>query len=172
MSVRMIKMNKKGFTLMETLAAVLVLMLICVGITTGLASATREYRRSLFVTDSQVLENTIRAAATDVLRYATFVKNENNSAYFSNAEMNILPEGQIVNGSEEVTGTNEGYLYIKRSDSSYTLLVNKGAYGSLTATGFTLSYEAGAFTGTYTIVLDEDLTKNCTFTVRSLSEAD
>lgn len=155
-----------GFTLMEMIVAIAILVLISTAMTSGLAVATRSYRDSVFHSDSEVLCDTLNTALSDVLRYAVFTGSApDGTLLFANDQYNILSGGHFVN--------QDGRVYIDTGGdmSEQVLVINTGSYVGLQVTGFILRYDAAVntYSGEYVIgTQDGTMTKNCTFVYRSL----
>ncbi len=165
--------SNKGFTLVEMLACTVTLLMVCLICTTGMNLALKSYEQSIFESDSQMLESTLNLYVGDMLRYATRVTIDEESADnivegFTNAAY------QVYDGNYYV-GTN-GYLYCTVNDnSSGALVIGKGNYAeTLCIKGFELHYDeaTGIFTGKYTIgsTLSDTLSKECTFTYRTIAD--
>lgn len=157
--------NNAGFTLMEMTVAVAVLVLLATAMTSGLVVSTRTYRESVFISNSEILYDTLNTALSDVLRYAAHTKDEDGIVYFSNDQYNILSGGHFVN--------EEGRVYIDTGaeTSEMLLILNSGAYTELQVTEFSMAYDAGTHTysGAYKISSEDGLMiKDCTFAFRSL----
>lgn len=165
--------TKKGFTLVEMLACTVTLLLVCLICTTGMNLALKSYEQSIFESDSQMLESTLDTYIGDMLRYATKVTIDPDSADnivegFTNAAYQVY-EGNFY------IGTN-GYLYCTINDNSTgALVVGKGNYAeSLCVVDFELHFDdtTGIFTGKYTIgsTASASLAKECTFTYRTIAD--
>lgn len=158
--------KRAGFTLMEMIVAIAILVLISAAMTSGLAVATRSYRDSVFQSDSEVLCDTLNTALSDVLRYAVYTGLAPDGAVlFSNDQYNILSGGHFVNQDGRVCIDTGGGM------SQQLLVINTGSYAGLQVTGFTLRYDVSgnSYSGEYVIgTEDGTMTKNCTFVYRSL----
>ncbi len=166
--------KSKGFTLVEMLACILTLLLICMLCTTGMNFAMKSYQESLFESDSQMLESTLNMYISDVLRHATSIEAEEDGRVtaFTNATYGIY-EGTIV-ASERKDGTGGIFLLYTGEYGSGTLVVGEEAYAkTLYIEGFTINYDSttGIFTGGYTIKSSalSDVERECTFTCRTIA---
>ena len=63
----------KGFSIAETLVALLIVSLLSMGIATGVAFATKQYRQSVIRSESKVLCSTLSSIIRDELLNANFV---------------------------------------------------------------------------------------------------
>lgn len=164
------KRKKQGFTLTETLAAVLILTLLTGVIAMGASAASGMYSKLLFTSESDLLASTLNTALGDVLHYATDVETGEEAAVsaFTNRNYGVA-RGHLLN-----TG---GKLYLNTADvpddaegATLLTLVSDGAYTSLKVREFSLAYADGLFTGGYTIVgRDEQLQKPIAFAFRALN---
>lgn len=119
-------------TLMEMMAALLVMVLLVMGMGTGMDAGMRVYRDSQFETDSAVLADILNTSMSDLLRYAEDVKPstatpEGIEFVFTNAEFGVL-DGYFQMSEQDATGS----VQLKNlRDSSAVDLVNAGAYPDL-----------------------------------------
>jgi prepilin-type N-terminal cleavage/methylation domain-containing protein len=154
-----------GFTLMEMLAVIVVLVILAAGMMTGLSVATRAYRKSVFASDSEVLQSTLNTALGDILRYAAYERTDDDGMVrFSNEFYQVTSDGYFV--------LSEGRLYIETGGSAGRIrVINSGAYTDLVISAMTVMYDTIGqnYSGQYTIASsDGTLTKDCTFSYRTL----
>lgn len=71
--------DKKGFTLIETLCAIILMLLVTSMIVNGLQFTTNNFEKTMSITEAQTLSETLKIAISDELRYATEIKREQNS---------------------------------------------------------------------------------------------
>ena len=79
--------SSKGFSLLETLVALIIVLLVASCVTIGISASNRVYKRSLFVSESDLIASTIDIALSDVLRYAYDINcadDTNTVSSFSN----------------------------------------------------------------------------------------
>lgn len=190
------KCNRKaGFTLVEMLVSLLILVLLVVGMGSGLSAATRVYRDSIFESNSAALESTLNDTLGDVLRYSEeLVTVTANGHPFVNAGGQQLPTGNdagavnfVFSNAEygvqqayfytpvQDDGTVGGPLQMKTLNSSIPVdLINKGAYPALCVGDFVITYEEteGLFQISYTIfgAADTARTRQVQCTVRMLNK--
>ena len=62
--------GKAGMSLMEMIASLLILVLLVVGMNTGLSAGLRVYETSKVTTERSMLASSINTKLTDILRYA------------------------------------------------------------------------------------------------------
>ncbi|MEG2176816.1 MAG: type II secretion system protein [Oscillibacter sp.] len=158
--------RSRGFTLTETLAAVLILTLLTGVIAVGISAAVRAKTQLLFTSESDLLAATLNTALGDVLHYATEPVTEDKTVSFTNANYGVL-HGQLLCDAES------GKLYLQPSAApgDRFTLVSDGAYTNLKVSDFQLAYADGLFTGSYTITGGDEQAKTIPFYFRPLNEA-
>lgn len=179
--MRKLKSNK-GFTLVEMLACVITLLLIGMICTTGMNFALNSYQRSVFESDSQMLEDTLNMYIGDILRHATSIETEiqepdetgsKKVVSFTNAEYQIY-EGRI-EVPEKTDDVGGNFLVYESKNGQGNLLAGEMVYAStLYVEKFVLKYNenTGVFTGYYIIksTILSDVSRECTFTYRTIAE--
>lgn len=134
--------SKAGLTLMEMMAALLVMVLLVMGMGTGMDAGMRVYRDSQFETDSAALADILNTSMSDLLRYAQDVKKSTATPdgiefVFTNAEFGVL-DGYFQMSDQE---NSKGTVQLKNlKDSSALELVNAGAYKNLSITNLHVIY--------------------------------
>ncbi len=161
------KNNNKGFTLVETLAAVTVLLLMTAGLAIGVSAAAKTYRQMTFTNNSETLRDTINTAFSDVLRYARDVEASGDAdghVYFSTNDY----QAAVISGY--VTLDKDGKLIVvnRKDRSIQNPFLNDKAYAGMHLEDFKLVYTEdngkGIFTGRYTITdKSEEYNKSGTF---------
>ena len=165
--------NRRGFTLAETLAALVIVVLLAMSVQMGTMTALRTRTASRFQSESEILAATLNSALGDMLHYATCAKYIATSGlvYINNPGYGIV-NGQIL--------AKDGRLYVNvttglsASDPNATLLTltGAGAYTDLTVSGFQMLYDKDncLFYGSYEINGPEQAKKTIDFAFRSLNE--
>ena len=147
--------NRRGFTLAETLAALVIVVLLAMSVQMGTMTALRTRTASRFQSESEILAATLNSALGDMLHYATCAKYIATSGlvYINNPGYGIV-NGQIL--------AKDGRLYVNAttglsaSDPNATLLTLTGA---------------GAYTtGSYVIHGPEQAEKEIQFAFRAINE--
>ena len=166
--------DSRGFTLVETLCAVAILVMLGLLINTGLHLAMRSYRDLTAQSELELLAASLTNALSDELRYAQRVETEagNKLAHYHSERYNMENTGATT-----VIGTKEedGQLYA----NDYRILPS-GAYGNGTyiipeknsegQPGFQITYQEGLFTVDLTVKQAEgELSTKAHFTVRCLN---
>lgn len=153
--------SKSGMTLVEMLAAVMIMALLAAGMSTGMTSGLRVYQEAGFESDSALLASNINTMMTDILRYSTDCKTEEGNILVTNLDY----------GLRDVYFKNDGgYLYIcfwSRNGTTHPsakALVNTGAYGTLRISNdFQYTYKTdnrgGYYEINYTITNSADTNK-------------
>ncbi len=185
--------SRLGYTLTEAIVSVLIIALLAVALSSGLSVAMKVYKQSLFTSNSEILADTINAALSDVLRFASDVdtgtgsggssgsgttggsssggsgaSSESDKVHFTNQQYGAVSAGGWID-------TKDGYVYIFKdsADTTGALLVNTGAYDDIKASDFEMTYDGTAktFTGSYKLKNDDgSLVKDCSFTFRTVVE--
>ncbi len=181
-----------GFTLIETLAAIVIIVLVSGLIATGASVAVRVMHQSTQVSDAAVLASTLNTRMGDILRYAS-VEVDGSGSVQTTTSGDVLFDSTEVTDADGATlraahlttvladGAGHNPIVIREGEGIATIdipIVNSGSYGELAITHFTLSYAGGVFTGSYTIVpVDEvssaspSFSREVTFSYRSLVDA-
>lgn len=166
--------DSRGFTLVETLCAVAILVMLGLLINTGLHLAMRSYRDITAQEELELLAASLSDALADELRYAQRVETEpgNTLARYHSERYNMEDTNAttVIERKEE-----DGQLYA----NVYRILPS-GAYGNGAYIipekndegdpGFVITYENGLFTVDLTVKQAEgDLSARAHFTVRCLN---
>jgi Tfp pilus assembly protein PilV len=165
-------LNIGGFSLFESMVALLIISILTIGITTAVNAAASIYKKSLFVSEGEVLAATIDTALSDVLRFSSSVSEEDGKIQITNENYSVV-KGHFV--------LKKGWLYLNLTDEKadgaddapLVALINGGTYTSMKIDSFTLNYKDGVFSGSYVIQSKDDsnLRKKYTFIFRTLSIA-
>lgn len=101
--------NKGGFTLVEMLCALLVLVLASAAMIMEISFATRTYKESMDVSNAQVLCSTLSATAGEELRYADGTPTTDvsgnlqfSSIHYGSAAFSQDENGQVKLGEEKI----------------------------------------------------------------------
>ena len=178
--------NAKGFTLVETLTCMLMLVIIGGICSTGMNLAMKSYQETVFESNSQTLASSLETYMNDMLRYATDVKTDTEAesvAGYLPVEGFTNPSYQIYEGMIAVSNTDgdtEGKMVIytrPNGDAARKemLIVGQGMYaGNMKIEGFTLTYNESTnyFKGEYKIKseLTDSMVRTYTFGCRTISE--
>ena len=161
--------NTKGFTLIELLATPLILVLLMVAMGTGMSTAVKVYRESVYHSNSNALASMMNTTLEDMLRYSTQIITPETTG--TNA-------GKFVIGSNTFNADGIPFLFTNAEYSAqyaYVVLnedadgnpvqirnliggrtrdvLNKGVYPSLTVTNLVITYTEATnlFDVSYTI---------------------
>lgn len=177
-----------GFTLIELICTILILVLLIMGINVGMDAGSRIYRDATFEADSATLAGILNTTISDVLRYSMVTETEG---------MRNLPEGinsyelpyvytNLEYGVQRAYFTIQTYpdgtsalKMINLKDSRSVDLVNLGAYPELAVSDFVISYiprrssgvEGGYFEVSYNIhsAIDSSKTREVEMIVRQMN---
>lgn len=127
--------NNSGLTLVETLVALFILVMMIVGMDTVMDSSMRVYDEATFEADSSIMANIVNTALGDVLRYAEDVDTADGQAFVDASGTNIPNNVQFVFTSYDY-GMMSGYFALKNgilemrdiTGEKTTELVNSGVY--------------------------------------------
>ena len=111
------KNHRSGFTLVETLVSILILVIMVAATTTGMNAAVRIYKEATFHANSATLESMLRATLEDLLSYAQDVQTRPAAG---NAEGNFLYTNYEY-------GVQDAYLRLNttKTDGSPIQMVNQ-----------------------------------------------
>ena len=194
----MSKRAKRGFSLLEMLVALAILVFIVMGIGVGMDAGVKIYKEAIFEADSGSLSGIINTNLGDILRYSSrvtvnkgdnlqdasgvFVSKQDVEFVFTSMEYGIHDAYFCM--PEEQEGTNDGVLQITNLKKEKTLeLVNSGAYPDLKIVDFEIHYfepgkeinntqiRGGYFEVSYKIVSDKytDMSRNVSTVIRLMN---
>lgn len=148
--------NHAGFSLIEMLTAIAILVLMIGGMGTGLSAGVHAYSEAMFESNSAALEGIINAAIGDVLRYSEEVVP--NPAKKDSSVPGFKAENGDVFGKDQLDFVFSNFEYGVRNayfrlDDSKTILqlkelqrtepvklVNSGAYPDLAVSNIFVTY--------------------------------
>ncbi|MDD4844932.1 MAG: prepilin-type N-terminal cleavage/methylation domain-containing protein [Anaerotignum sp.] len=148
--------NGKGFSLFESIVALLIISLLTIGVATGVNTAASVYKKSLFLSESDVLAATVDTALSDVLRFSSNITEQaDGTVQFTNANYSVR-NGHFL--------LKDGWLYLNLTnekmddaeDAPLAALLNGGIYTSMKIDSYILDYKDGVFSGSYVIQSKED----------------
>lgn len=191
--------SKKGFTLIEVMASLLITVLLVAGMSVGIDAGMRVYGESVFEADSAALSNILNTTLGDILRYADNVRRPERNAPYVSADGRFFvdnadtqhPEVDFVFTSMEYQvqdgyfpdpdDSEDGYLQIANlRNGNIADIVNTGAYPELKVRDFEIVYtapgedgkEGGYFDISYVIesVSNADRTREVEYCVRLMNK--
>lgn len=174
---------KRGFSLMEMMVALAILVFIVLGIGVGMDAGIDIYKEAIFEADSASMAGIINSNLGDILRYSTRV-TVNDGENLLNASGVPIDEDDVDFVFTSVDyGIKDAYFYTVREDGSSDgvlrltnlkqdkdmELVNTGAYPDLDIVNFNIVYykpgetnggagRGGYFEVTYDIISNKDTT--------------
>lgn len=171
------KLNKSGMTLMETVVALLILVLLVLAMDFCTNSALGVFNDSTFTADSATLSGILNTSLADILRYSEKVDNSQEqveTVVFTNYDYGVRDAYfplALRSGTEE--STESDVIQMNSLDGSRPRdLVNTGAYPNLEVLNFSLSFneEKNCYTISYTIQNKEDpnLKRDVEYVVRRI----
>ena len=148
--------NKGGFTLIEMMAALLILVLLVVAMGYVMESASQVYEASTFESQSGSLSGILNTALGDILRYSYAVSE--NPGFMEDSAGNHISKADVGFFFTSLDyGIRDGYFYTPRQpdgsyqgvlqmknlhDSNVVELVNAGSYPNMTVSNFEITYVA------------------------------
>ena len=165
--------NRRGFTLAETLAALVIVVLLAMSVQMGTMTALRTRTASRFQSESEILAATLNSALGDMLHDATCAKYIATSGlvYINNPGYGIV-NGQILDRGGRLYVNATANISVDSEDATLLTLTGAGAYTDLTVSGFKMLYDKDncLFYGSYEINGPEQAKKTIDFAFRSLNE--
>ena len=174
---------KRGFSLLEMLVALAILVFIVIGIGIGMDAGIDIYKEAVFEADSASMAGIVNTNLGDILRYSSRV-TVNDGTNLKDASGTLIPKQDVafVFTSKEYgihdayfytpvlpDGTSKGVLQITNLKKEKAMeLVNSGAYPDLDITNFKITYykpgtaannavgRGGYFEASYKIVSTKD----------------
>lgn len=178
--------NNGGFTLIEMLCALLILVLLVIGMGTGMDAGLRIYRDATFEAESATLQGIVNTSLDDILRYSINVREVTPAEKLEHGSDTGIPDAADSSKSYVFTsidyGIQDAYFYIPPHASGGNKgpvrmknlrnakevdLVNTGAYPDLVVSDFAISFsprvapgiQGGYFEISYTIASENDSSK-------------
>lgn len=170
------KINNSGMTLSEMLVATILVVLVSMGLATGVALSNKEFIYSIRQSEAQEIYSTLSNLLTNELRYTTQVeyKNSNEVKSFYSltyAIENSLSEVVVIDEDDKVVTNDYGYIALGNNSTFNKILGassypnNLGAKVSIkyneTSKLFTVNLDIGVIGGNSII--------NKSFNVRSIN---
>lgn len=102
--------SKAGLTLMEMMAALLVMVLLVVGMGTGMDSGMRVYQDAQFESSTATLSSVMQTSLSDLLRYAQVEAGDTPHDFsITNKDFGVLNgKFSLVNGEIKVVNPHDG----------------------------------------------------------------
>ncbi len=165
--------NRRGFTLAETLAALVIVVLLAMSVQMGTMTALRTRTASRFQSESEILAATLNSALGDMLHYATCARYDGagGTVYLNNPGYGIV-NGQILDRGGRLYVNATANISVDSEDATLLTLTGAGAYTDLTVSDFQIAYlwPDCMFTGSYVIHGPEQAEKEIQFAFRAINE--
>lgn len=186
-----------GFTLIEMLVALLIMVFLVLGMGVGMDAGSRIYRDANFESDSATLAGILNTSLGDILRYSINVKetdpvpagtDEETAAQIAEDDVDFVFTS-LDYGIQDAyfytpigdDGTVKGVLQMKNLRNNKVVeLVNSGAYPELVVSNFSITYsprvapgvEGGYFEISYIIssASDSEKTREVSTIVRLMND--
>ena len=167
--------NNKGFSLVEVLVAIIILLLVTSGIVTGVVLSKRQYQSSITYSKASELYNSLSSLINNELKFTNQIKTdgENVSSFYSvsYATKSDLTEFSVIDGNGNVT-SDYGQLILRSASNSSDIkrILSYGAYtNALGCKLDSLTYKEGIFTVTLSVGTSDKTIISKTFNVRPLN---
>ena len=194
----MSKRAKRGFSLLEMLVALAILVFIVMGIGVGMDAGVKIYKEAIFEADSGSMAGIINTNLGDILRYSSRV-TVNNGSNLEDASGSFVAEQDVefvftsvdygihdayFDTASLLDGTANGVLRITNLKKEKSMdLVNTGAYPDLKIEDFEIHYfepgkevdgntiRGGYFEVSYRIVSDkyDDMSREVSTVIRLMN---
>lgn len=157
--------NNAGFSLLEMLVAIAILVILVVAIGTSMEAGTRIYKDATFESESGTLAGILNTSMGDILRYSINVRDE-EYLLSRNADFEVPADAVCYKNKKENDqffvftsidyGIQDAYFYLKPHSSGKNMsvlymnnlrngrtteLVNTGAYPDLLVSDLNLVYQ-------------------------------
>ena len=172
-------MNNKGFSLIELLAAILILSLVTGGLVTGVVLSSNQYKESIRQSEASQLYNTISSLLTNELRFTNKISYKEGTTNEVEAIKSIsyqidesnLCKFYVLFESGFPAGDSYGRIALGDDDKKNYLLGNAAYTNDLGAKIHSITYDRTQ--ELFTVVLDigykdKSIIRN-TFNVRALN---
>ena len=164
--------NKAGFSLIELLCALLILVLLVMGIGTGMDAGMNIYEDATFEAESASLAGILNTSLGDILRYSQNIRINNDKLEDSSGSYVVKEDVGFVFTNIEY-GIQDAYFYTPMKEGNVSMgvlqmknlrnanvveLVNTGAYPDLVISNFKIVFydqsETGVGGGYFTVKYD------------------
>ncbi len=169
-------MNNKGYSLVELLAAITILLLLTGGLVTGVILSYNQYQSSIRRSEASELYNSLSALINNELKFTTEIKTDgkgNVTSFYSisYATSSDLTGFAVIDDNKNNT-VDYGHLILRSvsNPEEYKRLLSYGAYtDGLGGKLESLTYDNGIFTVSLSIGKDDKEIISQTFNVRALN---
>ena len=148
------KKSKSGFTLVEMLVAMLILVCLVIGIGVGMDAGGRVYQDSVFESDSANLAGILNTSLGDILRHSENIRvnpdyfEDSTGSYIAKADVGFVftsfdygIQDAYFHIPADAGGAPKGVLKMKNLKNDRVVeLINTGAYPKLEISDFKLTY--------------------------------
>lgn len=144
--------NRKGFSLMEMLVTLLILVLLVMGMNSGLSAAVRVYDEAVFYSDSRTLAGMLDTTLSDLFRFSEQIKPV--SAVSSEDLYDSMGRKIDYVFTNAEYGMNDAYIDWRADispnlqlrnlkNSNFYSLLNSGAFPGMSISSFSYTYDPG-----------------------------
>lgn len=136
--------NNNGFTLVELLAATLIMLLVTLGLTTGVALSNKEFVSSIRQSEAQELYSTLSSLITNELRYTNDVVLDGTNVKTFQSVTYPLKHNKTglvsLNEDGDVTTNDYGQLALG-SNGEYNRLIGSASYTNNLGAKCSITYD-------------------------------
>lgn len=168
--------NNKGYSLVEVLAAIIILLLVTSGIVTGVILSKRQYKNSIIQSEASELYNSLSSLINNELKFTNEIKideNNNVTSFYSvsYATKSALTGFDTIDKNNKSTnGYGQIILRSTSDESDIKRLLSLGAYtDELGGKIESIKYIDGIFEVTLSIGTSDNTIISNTFDVRPLN---
>lgn len=140
--------SKAGFTLVEMIATVLILVMLFAGVGVSMDVGTKIYYESIFESDSSLLAETLNTHLTDILSNATDITinpgiiQDDMGNNLSKSDVPFLFSSSSYGVQDAYLQANQTLVFRNKWTADAEQVVNTGAYPNLTVKNFKIEYHA------------------------------
>ncbi len=176
------KRSNAGFTLIEMMCALLVMVLLVMGMGVGMDAGSRIYRDATFEADSATLAGILNTSLGDILRYSINIREQSeftpderseigdDTVEFLFTSLDYGIQDAFFYTEKHDDTTSSGVLQMRSTRNGNTVdLINSGAYPDLVISNFVIVYsrrEAPGIEGGYFDITYDIFSKSNTEKVR------
>lgn len=167
--------NNKGYSLVEVLAAIIILLLVTGGVVTGVVLSQHQYQNSITQSEASELYNSLSSLINNELKFTNQIKteDENVTSFYSISyatKSDLTKFAVIDSNGNDTSGYGQIILRSASNSSEIKRILSYGAYtNGLGARVDSLTYIDGIFTVTLSIGTSDKTIISKTFNVRPLN---
>ena len=168
--------NNKGYSLVEVLAAIIILLLVTSGIVTGVVLSKHQYQSSITQSEASELYNSLSSLINNELKFTNEIKTDSNNNVTSFYSVSYATKSALTGfdtiDNDGNTTSDYGQIILRSTadESDIKRLLSYGAYtNGLGGKVDSLTYKDGIFTVTLSVGTSDKTIISKTFNVRPLN---